>query len=270
MVSDKTMAHDYIAHIGGIDQPDYITLGPQFDDICEPLTDFMKKHQKIIVKPHNSFQGRGLSRDVHSLDEACEAVKKASKESKYVLVQEKVSGEEYRFITVNGKTKAVLMRKKASIVGDDKRTVSDLIKQENLARKEIVNSIVEYPQLDDSIIDKSLINNNEILERGQILELSQSTMIRGGASMYSVIDMIHPSFLDVANQIAQGLGDGLLCIDLMIEDATKPVSETSYHFIEINLIPSIPMCYSCRDGKHITILESYIGPMILDKLGISN
>lgn len=265
---DKALMHDYITHLNDIRQPPYIVCNNRNVDE-NSLAEFIARNHSVVIKPRRSFGSRGLTINVRSTNEAIAAIGLASKFSRGVIVQQQVTGEEYRFMTIDSKVCSVLIRKRASVTGDGVRTVAALIALENTARSKITNTMVPYPPLSEKLIPGHFLTDKTVLKKDEILELSASTLIRGGASVYDVFESIHPSYIDVAEKIAKPLGSGLLCVDIMIEKATIDAAEKRYNFIETNLIPSLPMCYSCRDGKQFTIVESYIGPMILRSLGMN-
>ena len=87
----------------------------------------------VVVKPLDGNHGRGVSLDLRSEDEVREAFQPAWDESRNgdVVVESYVTGNDYRVLIIGGKMAAVAERVPASVVGDGKHTVRELVDREN-------------------------------------------------------------------------------------------------------------------------------------------
>ena len=65
------------------------------------------------------------------LDNYKKALEIAFAEDTAVLVEEFISGTEYRFFILDGRCEAVLLRVAANVVGDGKHTIRELVAQKN-------------------------------------------------------------------------------------------------------------------------------------------
>lgn len=230
------------------------------------LQSFIDTHQRVIVKPFDSCQSKGLTTDIIDIERLKQAVVHAAEISKIVIIQEQVDGEEIRLISVDGRIKAALLRQKPQVIGDGVSTLSELIREENAMRTRITGVIVGYPQLTDGMVPSEYLSSLTVPSAGQVVKLSNKTMIRDGASVYDVMETIDHSYIEIAERATMQFGEGFTCVDLMIQDFTRPASEDNYAFIEFNGNPSIAMCYSCRDGKQFRILEEHLGPKLVKAL----
>jgi D-alanine-D-alanine ligase-like ATP-grasp enzyme len=263
IINDKEKTIAFSKHIG-VRSPDSLCF--QADKANQKLLkNFLSKHKKIIVKPSNGFQGRGLTINIETIEDLNHAIKTASLIGENIIAQEQCYGEELRFITLDSKVKYVMLRKKPAIVGDGSSSVKSLIQKEDSDRQNIKDSLVPYPLLSDILPDNT-IYMNMIPNIGERVELGQGSLIRTGASIYNIIDSVDTSYINIAEKISGYFGDGVLSVDLMINDYKSPANSENYVLIEMNNSISLPMCYSCRDGKHISIIEDYIGPRLLESL----
>jgi uncharacterized protein (DUF1330 family) len=80
-------------------------------------------------------------------------------------------------------------------------------------------------------------------------------MIRTGASIYNVIQTVHPSYLQTVENLAQKLGANFIVVDMILRDYTQEQSANNYAFIEFNTTPVLKLFYSCRDGQHYDVVE---------------
>lgn len=222
------------------------------------LRDAFDRFGSLAVKPNDNSLSRGLSlhiRDEKSLDRAVEGARRHSRGGN-VVIQQQVTGEEIRFVYLEGEIVAALLRETPKLTGDGAHTVSELIKAENESRANI-KSMVGYPQLDDSLI-KIDISRSYIPKAGEVIELSRSTMISGGASVYNVIDRVHPDYLKIAKDAADALCADFVAVDMFVEDFTVPYTEGNAYLNEFNSSPVLKLFYSCRDGKNVDIVSMLV------------
>lgn len=260
--SDKLKSYEFVKRLGVTTPNTYVIHADQSERELDDLQDLFKNTEKVIVKPHNSEGSKGLSLDITNFQDLQTAIKVALEVSTTVLIQTQFIGEEIRFVTVNGRVKAALLRKKPMVIGDGISSIADLIKHENEERAHMSDTMVAYPQLDDSLISSELLNSTRIPEQGERVELNKKTMIRGGASMYNVLDEVNPEYIAIVEKIALQFGSGFLAVDFMLKDYTTPASSDNYVFLETNVNPALSLFYSCRDGRHVPIAEEYLVPLL--------
>lgn len=251
--TDKQRGYELATHIG-VSVPKTWVLQPPYPINSKAAL----QHAPLVVKPATASLSNGVSLGIKTAAALTKAINKASQQSEKVLVQQQVSGEEIRFIVINQRLTAALLRQTPRVVGDGTSTLQQLIDQENNHRKELVFKFISYPQLDTSIVDFKKLHLSDIPAKGSVVEFGNSTMVRGGASIYNVLDRIHPSYIETVQQLAKPMGNGLLAVDMMIQDYTQPMTKDNYHFIEYNLAPVLKLCYACRDGQHYDILADIV------------
>ncbi|MDN5275482.1 MAG: Cyanophycin synthase [Candidatus Saccharibacteria bacterium] len=237
------------------------TLGYQFAQQFEvpvPVTvqttdmhvasQFLERYKQVIVKPLDRSGGKGLTLNIRTEDQLREALPLAVHKGQAPLIQRQFIGQEIRLTVIDGQVTSVILRQKPQVVGDGWRTVQELIAAENSSRRSLQFPLLAYPELDISNIPAHFLTDQQILVEGDILELSQTTMIGMGASLYGVTDVVHPSYRDVARRLAGELSPRFLVIDLMAEDYQKAASDDNYIFLEFNTSPALQMYTSLRDG----------------------
>jgi cyanophycin synthetase len=216
---------------------------------------------KVIVKPRSASLSRGVTLNIRNLEELQYAIRVALAFADVALVQQQITGEEVRFVVLNGRVKAAILRKTPYVTGDGQSTLRELVAAENDQRKTLTMKYLSYPELTDEIIDFSRVNLDEVPNAGQTVELGRGTMIKTGASIFNVIDEIHPDYVAIAEKLAHALGAGFVVVDIMIQDLRQPQTRDNYAFIEFNTAPVLKLFYSCRDGKHYDVLPE-LGAMI--------
>jgi D-alanine-D-alanine ligase-like ATP-grasp enzyme len=259
IAKDKMTSYDFVSR-NEVMTPQ--TLVFTAGDPIETAMQFLSRHETVIVKPMRGADSRGLTLDVTTPEMLEAAIQKATEKRNPVLIQRQFYGEEVRFAVINGKVKAVILREKPKVIGDGISTVRQLIAAENEARRALDGMLVPYPQLDESIIDPSILENDTVIATGEVCELNKSTMIKGGASIYDIFETIDKAYIEAAERAAKGIGKGFIVVDMMLEDYAAALTNDNYVFIEFNMAPTLSLFYSCRDGSHVPIVEEYLGPMI--------
>lgn len=154
-----------------------------------------------------------------------------------------------------GNVTAALLRSSPKLTGDGRKTIEELVGYENESRFHIQDTMVAYPPLDLTYLEYNG-SSSDVLDTGEVIEVSKSTMIGGGASVYNVFDSVHDSNLAQVRKIVDVLGLGFVVIDMFIEDYTRP---SKIYFNELNNSPVLKLFYSCRDGRHYDILPALAG-----------
>lgn len=215
----------------------------------------------LVVKPDAASLSNGLTLHVTTEADLRVALTKAAAFSPKVLVQEQIIGEEIRFVVIDGRVTAAILRQKPHVIGDGATTVAGLIDKENELRAQIQLPYTQYPPLDEKLINLKALNLDQVLADGERLELGQATMIRNGASMYNVLPSVDSSYIAIAEKLAQALGNGFVAVDIIMQDYTQPATIKNYAFIEFNMSPVLLVFYACRDGQQYNVLEDLV-PLI--------
>ena len=264
IINNKSKTYEFAKKIG-LTIPSSIYV--QYDEINNnKLESFLRKNRCLVVKPDNGFQSRGLTLNIRSLDQLLAAIKDAWQfDNSSIIVQKQLIGEELRFISVDGRIRYVMLRQKPFVIGDGVSTISKLIQKEDKYRIKVFDTAVKYPLL-KNILENVIVNNTSVPKSGEYVELGTGTMIKTGASIYNIIDKVDSSYVKLAEKLSRNFGNGVISVDIMVDDFKRPANDTNYALIEINTGISLPMCYSCRDGKQMTIIEDYIGPALIKSL----
>lgn len=251
---NKSLAYE-LAGKRGISVPHTLLLKPDKTISQEVIDDLFTRYKELVVKPEQASLSNGVTLHIRSKQQLFTAIEsardfKAGKRN--VLVQQQVSGEEVRFVAIEGRVAAALLRRTPYLLGDGVSSIEKLLSKENNARKNITKTMVPYPQLSEDMIT---IQDRELIpEKGAIVELSRSTMISRGASVYNVLHEVHESYIRTAEKLVSILGADFIVVDLMIQDFTEPQSPDNMYFNEYNNSPVLKLFYSCRDGKNYDIL----------------
>lgn len=170
------------------------------------------------------------------------------------MIEDYISGTEYRFFVIGDETKAVLLRVGAHVIGDGVHTIAQLVEMKNnnplrgdgskTPLKKITIGEIELLQLKEQGYTP-----NTIVEKGVEVQLRANSNISTGGDSIDMTDDMHPSYKHIAVGIAKAMFAKVCGVDLIIPDYTQDafgnVSETPngyyYGVIEANFNPMMMM-----------------------------
>jgi len=196
----------------------------------------------MIVKPISGSLGRGISPRIDKPSELDQALKKNNHN---MLVEQFVQGKDYRILCLAGKVRAVAEREPASVTGDGKQTVEQLLKTEN--EKRINYQIKPYYGSDKLLQDQELDWQAVPIKDQQVFLRYNANLSTGGRAIDRT-DAIHPQVQAKVEELVKEVNCQVAGVDLITEDISKPLTESSA-FIEINSSPGLSMHYGPDEGK---------------------
>ena len=248
-----------------------VPAGAEFSSLENGLAYYpLIKNRQIVVKPKSTNFGLGISifQEPASLDAYRKALEIAFSEDAAVLVEEFIAGTEYRFFVLDGQCQAVLLRVAANVVGDGLHTVRELvaIKNDNPLRGRDHRSPLEIIELGDIellMLDQQGYGPDDILPARVKVDLRRNSNISTGGDSIDVTDSMHPSYKELAADMAKAMGAWACGVDLIIPDSSAISTEENPNCtcIELNFNPSMYMHTYCAEGP-----GQNITPKILAKL----
>ncbi|MFZ7308011.1 bifunctional glutamate--cysteine ligase GshA/glutathione synthetase GshB [Avibacterium avium] len=213
----------------------------------------------VVIKPKSTNYGLGITifqQGVSNREDFAKAIEIAFREDKEVMVEDYLSGTEYRFFVLGDATLAVLLRVPANVVGDGKHSVAELVAAKNdhplrgdgsrTPLKKIALGDIEKLQLKEQGLTV-----DSIPEAGRIVQLRANSNISTGGDSIDMTDEMHPSYKALAVGITKAMGAAVCGVDLIIPDLHKPAEPSlqSWGVIEANFNPMMMMHIFPYSGK---------------------
>lgn len=220
----------------------------------EAQAGFRSFHCPVVVKPIDGNQGRGVTLNITSGAEAARAYNSAAHFNNEVLMEEFISGRQYRLCVVNGKLIAAAERLPAQVTGDGQHTVQELVERENAnsqrgedhekpLTKIRIDAIALVTLARQNLVDTS------IPEAGQVVVIRENANLSTGGTAIDVTDQVHPDTVAIVERTARVIGLDVAGIDLVTDDITKPLASGQGAVIEVNAAPGIRMHHYPSAGK---------------------
>ncbi|VGM95724.1 Gamma-GCS-GS [uncultured Avibacterium sp.] len=213
----------------------------------------------VVIKPKSTNYGLGITifqQGVSNREDFAKAIEIAFREDKEVMVEDYLSGTEYRFFVLGEETLAVLLRVPANVVGDGKHSVAKLVAAKNdhplrgdgsrTPLKKIALGDIEKLQLKEQGLTV-----DSVPEAGRIVQLRANSNISTGGDSIDMTDEMHPSYKALAVGITKAMGAAVCGVDLIIPDLHKPAEPSlqSWGVIEANFNPMMMMHIFPYSGK---------------------
>jgi len=230
---DKTKVH-LSQH--GISVPAGIFINSNDHDAALNWFDSLGVSPLVVVKPFNGAGGRGVVSNISSKDKMLNAL--VSLGNVDAVIEEHISGCDYRLFVVDGNFKFAIRRQPAHVVGDGVSTIAELIKKKNNIRRNNPYNGKYLLTLDEAAltrVQRSGYNNYSILCFGEKLYLQDIANIGAGGDSIDDTDIVHPDFIEIAEKAFASFNGLAFCgIDLITQDISQPASSQRYAIIEVN------------------------------------
>lgn len=240
----------------GIPVPTGCVVKDEFDldDAIEELS------FPVVIKPLDGNHGRCVTTNIRSREHAIEAFHMARNVSKDVIVEKYITGSDFRFLVVNYKLVAVALRSPASVTGDGKSTIRELIEKENLdprrgnGHSNVLTKIV-VDEDTKSLLSENNLHLDSVIPAGQLINLKRTANLSTGGTSTDVTDLVHPDNVFIAERVARVIGLDICGFDVIATNVSESLYESGGAVIEVNAAPGLRMHLSPTFGVARNVAE---------------
>jgi len=217
----------------------------------QEAVDYLK--YPLVIKPIDGNHGRGVTTNITNWEQALEGFHMAKKISNAVIVEQYITGDDYRILLINYKLVAAAKRLPAQIVGDGVLNIDALIKKTNADPKRGYGheKVLTYITVDDitlKLLELKGYTLESVLAKGEVLVVKDTANLSTGGTSVDVTDIVHPHTVFMAERISRIVGLDICGIDFLTKDISKPVSEVGGAVIEVNAGPGFRMHLAPAEG----------------------
>jgi D-alanine-D-alanine ligase-like ATP-grasp enzyme len=193
----------------------------------------------VFVKPNSGSQGVAVAK-VHTKREFYRAMREVFRQDRVALVQEPVSGRDYRLVVLDESVISAYERLPLSVVGDGRSTVRRLLVEKQ--KQFVASSRDTKIRAEDKRIAENLKRRGRtirsIIPRGERVYLLNNANLSTGGDALEVTNVIHDDFKKIAIRLTRDMGLRLCGVDLMIDgDITERAGR--YWVLEVNAAPGL-------------------------------
>ncbi len=235
-----------------------VPRGGEYDTSKDALADIRRYlGQGVVIKPKSTNFGIGITilKDNWGEREYSEALDIAFAADSTVLIEEFISGREYRIFVIDGKVVGVLHRVPANVEGDGSSTIEELVERKNLDPKRGIGYRTPLEKIalgaeERLFLKMQGLDINSIPALGETIFLRENSNISTGGDSLDFTDELHQSYKDIATSAAKALDVRITGVDMMIDDIAVEAESGGYAIIEVNFNPAIHIhCYPFK-GKN--------------------
>lgn len=206
----------------------------------------------VVVKPYDGNHGRGVFTNLSTREEVESAYAAAIDEGSGVIVERFVRGAEHRLLIVGGKLVAAARGENASVTGDGRSTIVELIDRQ-LNADPRRGAAEEFP-LDVIDLAVNKVALHEIERQGFTPDstpaVGREVLIqRSGNHSCDITAQVHPSVAAIASLAARVVGLDIAGVDLVVEDISRPLAEQRGAVVEVNAGPGLLMHLKPANGE---------------------
>ncbi|HEY0058302.1 MAG TPA: cyanophycin synthetase, partial [Flavisolibacter sp.] len=200
----------------------------------------------LVLKPVDGNHGKGATTDITSWEVALKAFGDAQKYSRAVICEKFITGYDFRVLVINYKFVCAALRTPASVVGDGKQTIQELIDETNkdprrgYGHEKVLTQITVDDYTGKMLRDNGLTLDT-IPEAGVQVLLKPTANLSTGGTATDVTEEIHPANIFMCERIARIIGLDICGIDIMASDLRTPITENGGAVLEVNAAPGFRM-----------------------------
>lgn len=217
----------------------------------------------VAVKPLDSNHGKGITVNINSLEEAKKAFSSAKKYSNAIIIERSLTGKDFRALVIDNHLIAVAERTPASVTGDGKRTIQQLIDEVNndprrgYGHEKILTQIT-IDAMTMRLLEQSGYTLDTVLEKGKVCYLKSTANISTGGTAIDRTDEVHPDNIFIFERISRIIGLDIAGIDVIAPDVSSPLTKNGGAIVEVNAAPGFRMHIAPSEGLPRNVAEPVV------------
>ena len=232
--------------------PRHVTFS--LDDLAPAVAVLKQGQRDCVVKPApGPGGGRGGSTGLNRVSHLARAAAAASVYGDELLIEEQISGDNYRLLYLDGELIDAFVRKHPAVVGDGRSTVAGLIRQHNderlrhgAGRSQVLLTV----DLDlRRTLAKQHLTLRSVPTKGTQVILKTVVNENCGSDNSTATHLLCRSIVEDGARAVGALRVRLAGVDIITSDPSVPLSESGGVMLEVNAPPNYYFHYQKSDGS---------------------
>lgn len=180
----------------------------------------------IVLKPVAGSKGDNVFAGLRNAEELQQALATAPLKRRQFLLQSFFPGDDHRLPAVSGRLIAAARRHPASVIGDGRRTIGQLVEEANKdpRRGRGFAKIMNRIEIDGEalrVLSRQGFALENIPAEGATVRLRATANIATGGTAVDVTEAVHPDNAEAAIKAAKALGLQVAGVDLLSPDISR-------------------------------------------------
>lgn len=198
----------------------------------------------VAVKPVQGGKGKGISLGLTDPEQIRRAFAIASEGGQNVLIEKFGAGDDHRLLVVGGKMIAAARRVPATVTGDGRSSVRELIDILNAdpRRGPPYEKLMDRVYVDErleTLLKRQGLSLDSVPERAQTVKVTLAANISQGGTALDVTDLVHPDNRAAAERAAQLTGTHVAGVDFLSPDIATSWRKGQGWILEVNTSPGL-------------------------------
>lgn len=205
----------------------------------------------VVVKPTDGNHGRGVSLDLTTREQVANAFELAERHGSEVMVERFVRGQEHRLLVVGGRVVAAARGETASVTGDGRSTVAQLVDTQlnTDPRRGASEDFPLNPVKIDTDTAILLDLQRQDLNPASVPAAGREVFIqRNGNVAIDCTDEVHPEVDHIVSLAARVVGLDIAGVDVVAQDISRPLHAQGGAVVEVNAGPGLLMHLKPAEG----------------------
>lgn len=225
---DKNLFFDFLNKYG-FNCPKQIVYK---EDEYKIALNFLNKHKKVVIKPADGTEGKGISVGVTSVENFKKALIRAKRVSSKIIIEEMVDGIDIRIVVIGGKIIAAAKRLQPIIVGTGRNSIRDLIRKQSHRRSIATDGESKIPL--DGETKRCVLNAgyslDDILPIGEKITVRNNANVSTGGTIHDITDQLSNELKHIAIKVTKALNIPVVGLDFIVPS----IEGSKYSIIEAN------------------------------------
>jgi cyanophycin synthetase len=207
----------------------------------------------VVTKPLDVSHGRGVSLNLQSAEQVRWGYEQAAQYRSAVLVEQFLTGKDYRILVINDQLIAAAERVPAHVVGDGTHTIAELVEIVNqdarrgIGHEKVLTRITINEQA-ERLMEQAGYSRDTVLAEGEVFYLRSTANISTGGTAIDRTAEIHYDNIEIARRAARVIGLDIAGIDIISPDITQSLREVGGGIVEVNAGPGFRMHLQPSEG----------------------
>ena len=217
----------------------------------------------VAVKPEIGNHGRGITSRVTDATVIESAYAAARSVCRSVIVEQSLTGVDFRVLVVDGSFVAAALREPAHVVGDGTSSIRQLIARVNEDPRRGVGhertlTRITVDDMSDRLLALHGITLDDVLPIGKRIHLKSTANLSTGGAACDITDEVHQDVRLMCERVARLVGMDCVGIDIVAPGLDQPLNPESAGILEVNAAPGFRMHLHPAEGKPRDVARTFV------------